>query len=487
MVPFVPSVYAGAVLLALAVAGTTASRAGRLLAASSALLFWAALGPLAGADALLHEVPVWGAFRYPEKLVGPLTLCIALLAGLGCDRLERERPRRRPAWAALSAAAGCAVLAAAAAWAPGLDALAASDVASAGLAAARTRLAAGLLHAILGLAALAALLVARGPFSLPGRFAMAAAALVAAEATAASPLALHAGLRGLERPGPLAVLAGAGAPVRIATPTEGTAYRIRADLDDADAIREIEALIGVAPYPARHGIDQLNAYSGLVSRSLADVGRAFAEELGPASWIAYRRYGLTHVVVTDAPTEHARAAVAGGRLVYADPGRGISAYEVPRRPWAAFAGAVLPVADRAAALAAVIAAERRGDPAVAIEGGPAPSGGGEVLAIERTPERVRIEATAATPATLIVNDAFWPGWRAILDGAPAAILRADGLVRAIPWPAGGRSLELRYDPPEVRAGALASGVGVVLVLVLAAAGGIRARAAPLPDGDDSVR
>lgn len=102
--PFVPSVCAGAALAALAAACVGGSRAGRLLGVIVPALLWLALGRAAGAEQALHWVPVWGAFRYAEKLVGPLTLVLALAAALGADRLA-ARPRHAVAASAVGAAA----------------------------------------------------------------------------------------------------------------------------------------------------------------------------------------------------------------------------------------------------------------------------------------------------------------------------------------------------------------------------------------------
>jgi hypothetical protein len=58
---------------------------------------------------------------------------------------------------------------------------------------------------------------------------------------------------------------------------------------------------------------------------------------------------------------------------------------------------------------------------------------------------------------MAVNEAWAPGWKAHLDGAPAAILPADALVRAVAWPPGRHLLEMRYQPWEASAGLAASG------------------------------
>ena len=112
--------------------------------------------------------------------------------------------------------------------------------------------------------------------------------------------------------------------------------------------------------------------------------------------------------------------------------------------------------------------------------GPAPPrlAPGRVLSVERHPERLRIEAESPGDGLLVVNDAFWPGWQASVDGSPVPILAADGLVRAVPWPAGRHLLEMRYEPPEVRIGAALGAIGVVALAGLAWAG----RRGPLPMG-----
>jgi hypothetical protein len=482
--PFSPSIHVGAALLALAAAGAGAGRLGRTLAIACAALLWIALGPLAGADQVLHHLPVWGSFRYAEKLVGPLTLCLALLAALGCDRLA-SAARARSAAVTGAAAASLAIAAVALfAW-PGFEDLFAGPIARAGAAEARRSLSAGLLHPALALAALAALLAWRRSGAVGRRFGTAAAALVFAEALAAAPFALHAGVRGVRDEAPLRALADGGEPVRIVTPTEHVPYPARPGLDDADRVLDVASRTGVAPYAVPSRIDQLSVYTALAGRRLEDVGGAFASRLGPGAWIAFRRYAVTHAIVTDVDDPHARAAVVGGTLVRADADRGIRAYAVPHRPWASFAPAVVTVPDGRAALAAVLEAERRGDPTVFVEGARLAAAPGTVLAVERGTERLRVEAESAGPATLVVNDASWPGWTATLDGERVPIVRADALVRAVAWPPGRHVLEMRYEPPEARAGVAASGAVTVALAVLAALQiGRRRRATAHPGGGD---
>ena len=156
--PFVPSVYVGAGVLVLAAAGFSHSRVTRIVGISSLILLWLALGANAGAEQLTHLIPVWGKFRYSEKMVGPLTLCLSVLAAFGSERLS-DRPARF--WAVLAGGAGLAALVSAlflANW-QGFDNSFTDMVAREAAPAARHNLTIGLVHAGLTLLAFAFLVI----------------------------------------------------------------------------------------------------------------------------------------------------------------------------------------------------------------------------------------------------------------------------------------------------------------------------------------
>ena len=81
--PFLQSVFVGLPVLLCAAWGWKTSRAARWGGVAAVVLFWLALGQRAFASQALSWVPVWGSFRYAEKLIGPVTLLLAVLAGLG--------------------------------------------------------------------------------------------------------------------------------------------------------------------------------------------------------------------------------------------------------------------------------------------------------------------------------------------------------------------------------------------------------------------
>lgn len=82
------------------------------------------------------------------------------------------------------------------------------------------------------------------------------------------------------------------------------------------------------------------------------------------------------------------------------------------------------------------------------------AGAGRAVPLEITlePDRVTVQLPAGLPAgVLVVNEAWYPGWQAMVDHSPAPILRANGLVRAVPVPAGARELLMRFRPPGTTA------------------------------------
>ena len=83
-------------------------------------------------------------------------------------------------------------------------------------------------------------------------------------------------------------------------------------------------------------------------------------------------------------------------------------------------------------------------------------------------QRVRIETQTSAPAILVLNDANYPGWRALVNGQPAPILTADYLFRGVVVPSGHAQVEFVYAPTSFKVGAvisLASFVALVLPLI----------------------
>ena len=71
---------------------------------------------------------------------------------------------------------------------------------------------------------------------------------------------------------------------------------------------------------------------------------------------------------------------------------------------------------------------------------------------------------------LFLGDAYYPGWKAYLDGHPTELYRANIAFRAVFVPKGEHIVSFRYEPASVFAGAVISIVSIVIIssmLVLA--------------------
>lgn len=150
---------------------------------------------------------------------------------------------------------------------------------------------------------------------------------------------------------------------------------------------------------------------------------------------------------------------------------GVKLYENRRaQPRALFVTNAQSVPDAAAALAA-LQEPLFDEEQVVVEGPPAASATpitADVQFLRNEPEAVSLTVQTNGEGYLILNDTFYPGWRAQVDGQPATIYRANALVRAVRVAAGSHTVEFIYDPLSVKLGALIS-ASTLLVLALALA------------------
>jgi hypothetical protein len=93
--------------------------------------------------------------------------------------------------------------------------------------------------------------------------------------------------------------------------------------------------------------------------------------------------------------------------------------------------------------------------------------GTSTVAAHRASRRT-LDVRAERAAMVVVSEAWFPGWHATVDGHVAPVVRLDGIVLGVPVAAGHHSVELRYRPPGLRAGALVSGLTVVALVIGAA-------------------
>ena len=83
-------------------------------------------------------------------------------------------------------------------------------------------------------------------------------------------------------------------------------------------------------------------------------------------------------------------------------------------------------------------------------------------------EKVVVEAEAKREGWLLLLDAYYPGWKAEVDGRPVEIFRADGFFRAVKIPAGKHVVSFSYFPDIFKRSLYVSGAGFLVWLVLMA-------------------
>jgi uncharacterized membrane protein YfhO len=62
----------------------------------------------------------------------------------------------------------------------------------------------------------------------------------------------------------------------------------------------------------------------------------------------------------------------------------------------------------------------------------------------------------------VITETYWPDWKASVDGQPQPLVRADGLFRAVPVPAGSHEVRMKIVPSLLYAGAALSLGGLLL-------------------------
>ncbi len=79
-----------------------------------------------------------------------------------------------------------------------------------------------------------------------------------------------------------------------------------------------------------------------------------------------------------------------------------------------------------------------------------------------TANRATVDAQMSCRGLLILGDAWFPGWKAYVDGKPTPVLRTCSLVRGVVVDAGAHRVTFRYEPWTVWAGALLALAGLSL-------------------------
>jgi hypothetical protein len=118
---------------------------------------------------------------------------------------------------------------------------------------------------------------------------------------------------------------------------------------------------------------------------------------------------------------------------------------------------------------------------VATVEGPVPlegASGGEVRVTSYEPEKVVLEVNSPAAAFLVTSEAFYPGWRAWIDGVERPLALTNVAFRGLPVPAGEHTITMRFQPVMLKVGACLSMLGAALLIVALAFGDNMRKRAP---------
>jgi hypothetical protein len=90
-------------------------------------------------------------------------------------------------------------------------------------------------------------------------------------------------------------------------------------------------------------------------------------------------------------------------------------------------------------------------------------------------DRISLRTATGARGLLVLSEAYYPAWKAYVDGEPVPIYAADHVLRAVPVPAGEHTVELRYESWSVRAGVAISLIAYLALVALTVAGVRRRR------------
>ncbi|GAC1337537.1 MAG: hypothetical protein NVSMB23_04120 [Myxococcales bacterium] len=495
--PYVQEIYAGALVLSLAVLGVS-RKGGRdrvqvVFAAACCALLVLALGshtPLYRVVSTLF--PPLHLVRFPEKLVVPFALALAVLAGAGWDRVrawsEGLSPAGRRAWSVVegrSLAAALLLFAGALlsfalslnadAFALQLGPARAACLRATALPSLGTELAA------LGLVLAVSVFRSRGILGARAWTFALATLLVLDLAVPAARLDYTVPEAEITGESPLAALVrdDAGAPVspfRVSVQATGTDAPTLDGLFDRSwpRPRKLFHLRRMALYDAGAalaGVKQDRGYSGFTPGPLRELYMRNGKEALDLLAVKYGvEFGRPVPFYARLGFKARSSLLSGYVRVFDNPG----ARERLRLVTAVLAPSSTPLPLPPCPGRDAVWLERADADALRTRlalpadcaGLAAPAGGGTVRLLRDLPEEVEGEVDTTSPALAVLADTWDPGWSVFVDGARSLSLAADGVLRAVFVPAGRHRILWIYRAPGLALGGTVSLLALCVWLAL---------------------
>ena len=89
------------------------------------------------------------------------------------------------------------------------------------------------------------------------------------------------------------------------------------------------------------------------------------------------------------------------------------------------------------------------------------------------PKHIVLNAKAAAPAVLLLNDKYDPNWKVLVDGKPAPLLRCNYVMRGVQLAPGDHRVEFHYEPSTTALYISLAAIGLGLALLAFLAFGAR--------------
>ncbi len=96
---------------------------------------------------------------------------------------------------------------------------------------------------------------------------------------------------------------------------------------------------------------------------------------------------------------------------------------------------------------------------------PAPGDSAEVTITRWSAREAAFAVELDRPGIVVVSEAYYPDWKATVDGASVEILRANHALRAVALPAGRHQVVMRYDASALEKGAAISAASLALAVL----------------------